>query len=192
MCLDERPVQLLDEVREPTASSPGREARRDSEYKRRGTANVLAIVAPLIGRHLTYATKNRKSPSYVRALQRIAREFPKAKRIDLVQDNLSSHTEAACMRVLGDVEGRSLWARFRVHYTPKHGSWLNIAETEISMWSRECLGRRRIPTLALLKRETRAWNVRSNRLRRRILWKFNVDAARKTFGLQVVKTSTQD
>jgi hypothetical protein len=192
VCLDERPVQLHDEVREPTGPRPGRPARRDSEYKRRGTANVFAIVAPLIGLHLTHATANRKSPSYVAALQRIAAKFPNAKRIDLVQDNLSSHSENACIRVLGEVEGRRLWERFRVHYTPKHGSWLNIAETEISMWSRECLGGRRLGSLQTLRTETTAWNRRSNKLKRRILWNFNVAAARRKFKLRVVKRSTKD
>ena len=184
VCLDERPVQLHDEVRAPTSASPGRPARRDAEYKRRGTANVFAIVAPRLGLHLTHATKNRKSPSYVRALQRIAKTFPRAKRIHLVQDNLSSHSEAACIRTLGEAAGRKLWARFIVHFTPKHGSWLNIAETEISMWSRECLGRRRLGSLKILRSETRAWNRRVNRSKRRILWKFNVEDARKKFKLQ--------
>lgn len=109
-----------------------------------------------------------------------------------MQDNLSSHTEAACVRVLGEKQGRKLWARFIVHYTPKHGSWLNIAETEISMWSRECLGRRRLGALKALQTETRAWNGRSNRSERRIIWKFNVEDARRKFKLVVDKPSTKD
>jgi hypothetical protein len=192
VCIDERPVQLHDEVREPTGARPGRPARRDSEYKRRGTANVFAVVAPRLGVHLTHATNDRKSPSYVAALQQVAERFRKAKRIHLVQDNLSSHSEAACIRELGEVRGRKLWARFIVHFTPKHGSWLNIAETEISLWSRECLGRRRIGALALLQNETRAWNDRSNTVGRRILWNFNVEDARRKFKLKVVKSSTKD
>lgn len=184
VCLDERPVQLHDEVRAPISARPGRPARRDSEYRRRGTANVFAIVAPRLGVHLTHATKNRKSPRYVAALRRISARFPKAKRIHLVQDNLSSHTEAACIRTLGEKEGRRLWARFIVHFTPKHGSWLNIAETEISLWSRECLGRRRIGDLKRLQIETRSWNGRVNSNRRRIIWKFNVDDARRKFKLK--------
>ena len=192
VCLDERPVQLHDEVRAPVPARPGRPALRDSEYKRRGTANIFAIVAPRLGVHLTHATRNRKSPSYVRALQRIAAKFPKAKRIHLVQDNLSSHTEAACIRTLGPEKGRKLWGRFIVHFTPKHGSWLNIAETEISMWSRECLGRRRLGELKTLQTETRSWNGRVNRNKRRIIWKFNVDEARRKFKLTVDKPSTKD
>ncbi len=183
MCLDERPVQLHDEVRPAAAAVPGRPARRDSEYKRRGTANVFAIVAPRLGIHLTHATKDRKSRSYVKALQRIVANFPRAKKIHLVQDNLSSHSEGACIRTLGEAEGRKLWSRFIVHFTPKHGSWLNIAETAISMWSRECLGKRRIGNLAHLKSETAAWNRRANRDGRRIIWKFNVNEARRKFKL---------
>jgi hypothetical protein len=192
VCLDERPVQLHDEVRAPTGARPGRPARRDSEYKRRGTANVFAVVAPRLGVHLTHATNDRSSPNYVAALQQIAARFPKAKRIHLVQDNLSSHSEAACIRVLGETRGRNLWGRFIVHFTPKHGSWLNIAETEISLWSRECLGRRRLGALALLQNETRAWNERSNKVGRRIIWNFNVDDARRRFKMKVVKSSTKD
>ena len=109
-----------------------------------------------------------------------------------MQDNLSSHTEAACVRTLGEAEGRKLWARFIVHNTPKHGSWLNIAETAISMWSRECLGRRRLGTLKRLQAETRAWNTRANRNERRIIWKFNLEDARRKFKLEVDKPSTGD
>lgn len=192
VCLDERPVQLHDEVREPTGPRPGRPARRDSEYKRRGTANVFAIVAPRLGVHLTHATNDRKSPSYVAALQQIAVRFRRAKRIHLVQDNLSSHSEAACIRELGERRGRKLWARFILHFTPKHGSWLNIAETEISLWSRQCLGRRRIGSLSILQKETHAWNARANSQKRRIIWNFNLKAARRRFKLRVVKPRPKD
>jgi hypothetical protein len=110
----------------------------------------------------------------------------------LVQDNLSSHSEAACIRELGEARGRKLWGRFIVHFTPKHGSWLNIAETEISLWSRECLGRRRIGALPTLQGETEAWNQRSNKISRRIIRNFNVADARRKFRLKVVKPSTKD
>jgi hypothetical protein len=153
---------------------------------------VFAIVAPRLGVHLTHATANRKSPSYVAALRQIAARFRNAKRIHLVQDNLSSHSEAACIRELGEARGRKLWGRFITHFTPKHGSWLNIAETEISLWSRECLGRRRIGGLPLLQDETRAWNERSNNAARRIIWNFNVEDARRKFKLKVVKSPTRD
>jgi hypothetical protein len=183
VCLDERPVQLHADVHQVKYAKPGRATLRDAEYKRHGTANVFAIVAPQLGIHLTHATSNRKSNSYVRALQRIVMAFPNATKIQLVQDNLSTHTEAACIRTLGEVEGKKLWNKFDIHYTPKHGSWLNIAETEISMWSRECLGKRRIPTLRELKTETRAWNKSANKKQRTITWDFDVSKARRKFSL---------
>jgi hypothetical protein len=183
VCLDERPVQLLDHKRPPSLARPGRDARADYEYKRMGTANVFAIVAPKLGIHLTHATPDRASGNYVKALQRVARKFPRAKRIHLVQDNLSSHSENCCIQVLGPAAGRRLWGRFKVHYTPKHGSWLNMAETEISLWGRECLGGRRLPTLQKLESETSAWNRRTNQLRRTIAWNFNVRDARRKFKL---------
>lgn len=192
VCLDERPVQLLDHKRPRSAARPGRSARCDYEYKRMGTANVFAIVAPKLGIHLTHATADRAAGNYVKALQRIARRFPRAKRIHLVQDNLSSHSENCCVQTLGPQTGRRLWSRFKIHFTPKHGSWLNMAETEISLWGRECLGGRRLPTLEILQSETAAWNHRVHGLRRTIAWNFNVSAARKKFKLQVVNSSRRD
>lgn len=192
VCLDERPVQLLDHKRPPSLAKPGRYARTDYEYKRMGTANVFAIVAPKLGIHLTHATPNRKASNYVKALKRIVRRFPQAKKIHLVQDNLSSHSENCCVQVLGMKAGRKLWSRFKVHYTPKHGSWLNMAETEISLWGRECLGNRRLTSLEQLESETAAWNQRVNQLRRTITWNFNVKAARKKFKIPVVNQKSQD
>jgi hypothetical protein len=148
-----------------------------------GTANVFAVVAPKLGIHLTHATSDRATGNYVKALQLVARRFPQAKRIHLVQDNLSTHSENCCIQALGARRGRQLWRRFKVHYTPKHGSWLNMAETEISLWGRECLGGRRLPTLEKLESETAAWNTRVNELRRTITWNFNVRQARRKFKL---------
>ena len=185
-------MQLLDDTRPRKLAKPGRGPRADYEYKRKGTANVFAIVAPKLGVHLTYATPNRKAPNYVRALRRIARRFAKAKKIHLVQDNLSSHSKNCCVRVLGAKAGARLWRRFKVHYTPKHGSWLNIAETEISSWSRECLGSRRLGSLEVLEAETEAWNQRANDLRRTIYWKFNVKTARERFKIRVDNRAPRD
>jgi len=192
VCLDERPVQLLDDTRPRALAKPGRCPRADYEYKRKGTANVFAIVEPKLGIHLTHATPNRKAPNYVQALRLIARRFPKAKRIHLVQDNLRSHSKNCCMQVLGVNAGAKLWRRFKVHYTPKHGSWLNIAETEISLWSRECLGSRRLGNLKALDIETMAWNRRANDLRRTITWNFNVKTARQRFKIRVNNRAPRD
>lgn len=192
MCLDERPVQLHSDVRNRLPASPNKPSRIDSEYRRHGTANVYAIVAPHEGVHLTHATPNRKALNYVKALQRIARRFPKAKRIHLVQDNLNIHCEKSCIQVLGEKRGKKLWGKFIKHFTPKHGSWLNIAETEISLWSRECLGSRRIPEFKQLAAETMSWNAIANQQRRTIQWKFTVAKARHRFNLQVENPLSED
>jgi transposase len=182
VALDERPVQLLDSVRPGQPMAPGKVARRDYEYQRRGTANVFCIVEPKGGRHHTHATPNRKAPEFAKALKRIAQAHPAAKTIHLLMDNLNTHCAKSLIDRFGDREGRRLWKRFTVHYTPKHGSWLNPAELEASLWSRECLGRDRIPTFAELSRRTRVWNTRANRSRRSIHWRFTTADARRVFG----------
>jgi len=181
VALDERPVQLLDSVRPGTAMAPGKPARRDYEYARCGTANVFCIVEPKKGRHHTHATPNRTAAQFARALKRIARAHPAAKTIHLVMDNLNPQCAKALSDTFGGREGRRLWARFTVHYTPKHGSWLNPAELEASLWSRECLGRNRISTLAELPSRTRAWNASANRGHRSIHWRFTTADARRVF-----------
>lgn len=184
VALDERPVQLLDSARPGTPMAPGRIARRDYEYVRNGTANVFCIVAPKIGEHLTHATRNRKAPRFADAMKRIAGTFPQAKTIHLVMDNLNTHCEKSLIDTYGAFEGRRLWRRFTVHYTPKHGSWLNPAEIEVGLWSRECLGGDRVATLEELRRRTRSWNASANRSRRRINWQFTTADARRVFGYE--------
>ncbi len=150
---------------------------------RHGTANVFCIVAPKVGGHLTHATRDRKAPRFVDAMKRVAATFPKASRIHVVMDNLNTHCEKSLIDAFGPFEGRRLWRRFTLHYTPKHGSWLNPAEIEVSLWSRECLGRDRVAaTFEELRARTRAWNARANRNRRRINWQFTTADARRVFG----------
>jgi|ERR1035437_6788550 hypothetical protein len=179
VALDERPVQLLDAARPGTPMTPGKVARRDYEYV--GTANVFCVVEPKGGRHHTHATPNRKAPQFAKSLKRIARAHRAAKTIHLLLDNLNTHCAKSLIDTFGDRDGRRLWARFTVHYTPKHGSWLNPAELEASLWSRECLGRDRISTFAELDRRTRAWNACANRRRRSIRWRFTTADARRVF-----------
>jgi transposase len=181
LALDERPVPLRSDLRPTRPAAPNKIARRDSEYLRTGVANVFAIVAPHDGLHLTHATRNRKGPAFARALARIAAAYPKASTIHLIVDNLSSHRLRSLTVALGETQGRALWSRF-VHYTPRHGSWLNPAEIEISLWARECQGRDRISSLVELRRRTAQWNRRANRERRRIRWRFRSTDARTKFG----------
>jgi transposase len=179
--LDERPVALRGASRPGRAMAPGQLAREDYEYVRKGTANIYCIIEPKAGRHLTHATPDRKAPRFVAALQRIARRYRAAKTIHLVMDNLNLHGPGTAVRILGAVKGTALWKRFTPHYTPKHGSWLNPAEIEASLWSRECHGRDRVDTLEALRGRTRAWTARADRARRKIIWRFTTAKARRIF-----------
>ena len=182
VCMDEKRVVLHADVRPPRLMRPGRIARRDCEYKRYGTANVFCGVEPKAGRHFTKVTANRSSPQFADYLLEIVASYPEADTIHLVMDNLSSHTRKALVNRFGEKIGGLLWDRFTVHYTPKHGSWLNQAEIEISLFSRQCLGRRRIPSLQELLRQTRAWNRKMNRDHVTINWHFTRTKARRKFG----------
>ncbi|HKU37086.1 MAG TPA: IS630 family transposase [Polyangiales bacterium] len=189
VALDERPVQLLDSARTGTPMRPGKLAREDYEYVRRGTANIFCVVEPHTGDRLTRATRNRTGASYARMLARIAKRYSYARTIHLVQDNLSTHTERSLIAVFGARAGRKLWRRFTVHYTPKHGSWLNAAEIEASLVSRECLGRRRIGDLRTLRREVTAWRKQASHDGRTIDWKFRVHDARRVFRYDGIKSA---
>jgi hypothetical protein len=181
-CLDEKPVTLHADVRPASPAVPGREARRDSEYERRGTANVFCAVEPKAGRHFTFPTPDRSAFQFAQAVFHLAIQYPEAETIDLVMDNLNIHRRKSLTDLYGAEVGGEIRDRFTVHYTPTHGSWLNQAEIEIGIFSRQCLGTRRIPDLQTLRREARSWNRRMNRARIRINWKFDRKAARRKFG----------
>jgi hypothetical protein len=181
VCLDERPVVLRGAARPGTAMQPGAPAKTDYEYVRNGTANIFCIVEPKTGRRLTYATARRTGRDFARALLRIAKAYPKARKIHLVVDNLSSHSEKSCIDTFGRTKGRALWRRFRVHYTPKHASWLNAAEMEASLVARQCLGKRRIPDLDVLRQQVQAWRRVATFAGSPIRWKFRVADARRVF-----------
>jgi transposase len=182
ICVDEKPVVLHADVRPPRPMRPGQILRRDCEYERRGTANVFCGVEPKAGRHFTKPTSNRCSAEFADYLVEIVARYPEAGTIHLVMDNLSSHKRKALVDRFGEKIGGLLWNRFTVHYTPKHGSWLNQAEIEISLFSRQCLGQRRISTLNDLRREAKAWNRKMNRGRVTINWQFTRRKARMKFG----------
>ena len=182
VCLDEKPITLHADVRPASPAAPGREARRDNEYERRGTANVFCAVEPKAGRHFTFPTPDRSGFEFARVTIELALAYPEARTIHLVMDNLNIHRQKALTDVFGAEMTAQVWDRFTVHYTPTHGSWLNQAEIEIGLFSRQCLGKRRIPSLKILKAEARAWNRRMNRDRVKIDWKFDRRAARRKFG----------
>jgi len=182
VCLDEKPVTLHADLRPATPAVPGREARRDNEYERCGTANVFCAVEPKAGRHFTFPTPDRSAFEFAQVAFKLALQYSEAETIHLVMDNLNIHRRKSLTDLYGTELGGEIWDRFTVHYTPTHGSWLNQAEIEIGIFSKQCLGTRRIPDLKTLRREARSWNREINRARTKINWKFDRKAARRKFG----------
>ncbi len=181
ICLDEKPVSLHADVRAPIPVKPGKPAKQDNEYRRCGTANVFGVVEPKAGRHFTTATPDRSGAEFARMVGHVVEQYPAARTIHLVMDNLNTHCRKPLIDYFGEQEGGNIWDRLTVHYTPKHGSWLDQAEIELSLFSRQCLGNRRIPDLSTLKRETRVWNRKTDRKRTKINWQFTRTKARKLF-----------
>lgn len=181
MCVDEKPVTLHKDVRDPIPMKPGSVAKRDNEYKRCGTANLFCGIEPKAGVHFTKVTPNRSSPEFEDFIESIANSYAEADTIHLVMDNLSSHSRKALEDRFGEEEGKVLWDRFTVHYTPVHGSWLNQAELEIGLLAKQCLGKRRIGDLQILRVEARAWNRRVNQEKVTINWTFDRKKARNKF-----------
>jgi len=183
VCLDEKPVVLHRDVRPAAAAEPTQPSKRDYEYERCGTANVFCAVEPLAGRHFTWPTPNRSGKQFALILRRLANAYPNARTIHLVLDNLSTHSRRSLLRQF-DEQGDPLWNRFTIHFTPKHASWLNQAEIEISIFARQCLGSRRIPSLRHLRSECAAWNRFVNRQRLKINWTFYRPDAANVFHQQ--------
>lgn len=182
VCFDEKPMQLLAETRKPIfAKKPGQITKQDSEYIRRGTANIFCAIEGKAGKHFTFVTKNRKGPEFAKVINKISKQYPAARTIHLVLDNLNTHREKSLINFYGGKRGKEIWRRFSIHYTPKHGSWLNQAEIEIGIYSRQCLGKVRIGNIEELKRRSKAWNKKANTKKAKIDWKFTTRSARKKF-----------
>ena len=188
VCVDEKPVVLHRDTRPVIPMQPGKVARRDYEYERCGTANVFCGIEPKAGVHFTKVTPTRSSPEFADFILEIAAHYAAADTIHLVVANLSTHTRKALTDRFGEQIGGWLWNRFTVHYTPTHGSWLNQAEIEISLFARQCLGRRRIGDLGQLRRQTKAWNRRVNRDRITIRWKFTRKQARRKLNYSITRS----
>jgi hypothetical protein len=178
VCLDESSKQLTREVRVPLPIAPGQAAREDFEYERNGVAAIFCAVAPHLGwRHLE-ARAQRTRRDYAWFLRSLADEhFAQAECIVLVQDNLNIHSPASLYETFPPAEAARIKARFEFHFTPKHGSWMNIAEIELSVLARSCLARR-IPDLPALSTELRAWEQLRNANSHRIRWQFTTADAR--------------
>jgi uncharacterized small protein (DUF1192 family) len=178
VCLDETSKQLIKETRVPIPARPGRPARIDYEYERNGTANIFMLFAPLEGWRHVEVTDRHAAVDYAHLLKDVSdRWFPNAAKIVLVQDNLSTHKPASLYEAFPPVEARRLVERFEWHYTPKHGSWLNMAETELSVLSSQCLDRR-IASKQLLVDEITAWEAARNKHHAKADWQFTTADAR--------------
>jgi hypothetical protein len=178
VCLDEKPVVLHEQARPVLPLAPGRPERRDYEYVRRGTANLFVVVEPLTGWRQVTPTAQRTKVDYAQQLRSLSDEiYPEAEYIRLVQDNLNTHTLASLYEVYPPAEARRIASRFEVHYTPKHGSWLNMAEIEISVFERGCLSRP-VADFATLDRRVKALEAERNAAGCTIHWQFTSQKAR--------------
>jgi uncharacterized small protein (DUF1192 family) len=178
VCLDETSKQLIKETRVPIPAKPGRPARTDYEYERNGTANIFMLFAPLEGWRHVEVTDRHAAVDYAHLLKDVSdRWFPNAAKIVLVQDNLSTHKPASLYEAFPPVEARRLAERFEWHYTPKHGSWLDMAETELSVLSSQCLDRR-IASKQILIDEVAAWEAARNKHHAKADWQFTTADAR--------------
>lgn len=178
VCLDEGGKQLIGDVREPLPVRPGRSAKEDYEYERHGTANLFVATEPLAGVRHVEVTARKTSPDFARFARRVLEEwYPAADRVVFVTDNLSTHTPAAFYEAFDPAEARRLVERIEWHYTPKHGSWLNVAEIELSVLARQCLDRR-IPDIEALRREVATWERDRNAAVVGVDWQFTTADAR--------------
>jgi DDE superfamily endonuclease len=178
VCLDETSKQLVAETRTPQPMQPGLPARHDYEYKRNGTANIFMLFAPLEGWRHAEVTERRTAIDYAKILRDLSDiHFPGASKIVLVQDNLNTHTPASLYEAFEPAEARRIIERFEWHFTPKHGSWLNLAESELAVLSSQCLARR-IADATALTTEVAAWRTRRNTHNAKANWHFTTADAR--------------
>ena len=177
VCMDESPKQLIEEGKQSQSMKPGYETRVDYEYIRHGVVNIFMANEPLRGKRFTEVTEFKTKKEWAVFVKRIANEFyPKAKKITLIMDNFKTHAASAFYETFEPTEAKRLWDRFEFVYTPKHGSWLNMAEIELHVLNGQCLSRH-ISTMEKIKEEVEAWQSNRNNKNSKINWQFtNKDA----------------
>ena len=179
LCMDEQPIQLLKETREPIAGTKEHPRRVDYEYERAGTASIFMFCEPLSGWRQVSVRDRRTKADWAREVEGLLRtQYASAEKVILVSDNLNTHTRGAFYEVFEPEKARSLVRRLEYCHTPKHGSWLNIAENELSSMTRQCIADRRFATTEEVRKETTAWHDYSNDRQRGVDWQFKVDDAR--------------
>jgi hypothetical protein len=178
VCMDEKPYQLLDHARDPIPAAPHRDLKEDSEYVRRGTCSIFVWVEPLAGRRRVTAREHRTRLDWAAEIdQLLTRDYPHAEKVVLVMDNLNTHSIGSLYEAFEPAKAFALAQRLEIHHTPKHGSWLNIAEIELSALTRQCLDRR-IADLDILNTELTAWQNTTNTDQRQVNWHFTTTNAR--------------
>ena len=178
VCMDESSKQMLKEVRRPIPARPGRSERYDTEYERNGTSNIFMFFEPLAANRYVDITNTRKALDWAFQIKDLADvKYPDAKKIIVVMDNLNTHNGASLYKAFPPEEARRILDRIEFHYTPKHGSWLNMAEIELSVLSRQCLNRR-IPDQETFKKEVSAWQEKRNSIAGSMNWRFTTEDAR--------------
>jgi len=179
ICMDEKPYQLLDEVRDPIPAVPGKVEKVDSEYKREGTCSIFIFTEPLAGWRYVEAFERRTKIDWAQRVKWVLdNQYPDIEKVVLVMDNLNTHVISSLYEAFHPEEAFRLAQRLEIHYTPKHGSWLNIAEIELSALAAQCLGNRRIPSIESLNKELSAWETRRNADQKGVEWHFTTDDAR--------------
>ena len=178
VCMDEKPCQLLGEVREPLAMRPGDNKKIDSEYVRNGTCSIFAFVEPLGGCHHVSVREHRTAVDWAEEIKYLVDVmYPDAEKIILVMDNLNTHKPASLYKKYSPEEARRIIKKLEIHYTPKHGSWLDIAEIELNVMTRQCLSRR-IDSIDNLRSELNAWEIERNNKKANVNWQFRTKDAR--------------
>jgi hypothetical protein len=177
VCMDESPRQLIGEVKTPITARCGELEKFDYEYERKGVCNVFMACEPLAGKRIVKITERRKIPDWAHFVEDIASKYRKAERITLVMDNLNTHKPESLYETFPPEKAEALWDRFDFVYTPKHGSWLNMAEIELNVLISQCLNRR-IDNILEIQEESAAWLRRRNNLKAKINWQFASEDAR--------------
>ena len=181
VCMDEKPFQLLDHKREPIPPKPGKVEKVDNEYKREGTCSIFIFTEPLAGWRYAEAFERRTKKDWAYCVKWVLdNQYPDVEKVVLVMDNLNTHVISSLYETFTPEEAFRLAQRLEIHYTPKHGSWLNVAEIELSALAAQCLGNRRIPSIEALNKELSAWEIQRNANQKGVDWHFtHVDARTK-------------
>ena len=179
VCMDEKPFQLLDEAREPLPMKPGSVEKADNEYIREGTCSIFIFTEPLAGWRYAQAFERRTKKDWARRVKWVLdNQYPDVEKVVFVMDNLNTHVISSLYETFPPEEAFRLAQRMEIHYTPKHGSWLDIAEIELSALATQCLGNRRIPSIEALNKELSAWETGRNANQKGVDWHFTTTDAR--------------